>query len=159
MKAKSKLENKKPPEFCLKNQDDKNICLKDYKGNWILVYFYPKDFTPGCTKEACMFRDYFKDLKKEGVTVLGISADSVESHKKFAEKHELPFDVLSDETKEVIKKFKALRKKKMFGKEYLGIVRISFLIDPKYKVVKEYSGVKPQLHAKEVLENVVEMKK
>jgi peroxiredoxin Q/BCP len=150
---------KKPPLFCLKNQENKEICLKDYKDKWILVYFYPKDFTPGCTKEACMFRDYFKELEKEGVVVLGISADSVESHRKFATKHELPFDILSDEKKEVIKEFKALRKKKMFGKEYLGIVRISFLINPDFKVVKEYSSVKPQIHAKEVLEDVKELKK
>lgn len=122
-----KLEkNKKAPAFTLLDQNGKKYKLNDYKGNWLLIYFYPKDNTPGCTKEACMIRDNFPFFEKLDLKVIGISSDSVESHKKFAKKHNLPFTLLADEKKEVIKKYGVLKKKFMFGRTFLGIARTSF---------------------------------
>ncbi len=140
----------KAPDFSLPDQNQKIHSLKDYQGKWVLLYFYPKDNTPGCTKEACAFRDWWNKLKRLGVVVLGISKDSVKSHANFASKYNLPFPLLSDQELEVIKKYGAWGKKKMAGREYFGTKRISVLINPKGKVKKIYNNVKPELHAEEV---------
>jgi len=141
-------------DFSLTDQNEKVHQLSSYKGKWVLLYFYPKDDTPGCTKEACGFRDSLNDLEKHNVSVLGVSADSVSSHQKFAKKYHLNFPLLSDERKEVIKAYGAWGKKKFMGREFEGILRISFLINPKGEIVKKYDKVKPEAHAKEVLEDI-----
>lgn len=148
----------KAKDFTLPDQNGKTHKLSDYLGNFVLIYFYPKDDTPGCTKEACMLRDDFPNFKKIKAKILGISADSVKSHKKFAEKYNLPFTLLSDENREVLKKYAAIKEKSMFGKTFLGIQRMSYLIDKEGKVVKIYENVKPALHAKEVLEDLKNLK-
>ena len=136
------------------DQDGKKHSLSDYGGKWVLVYFYPKDDTPGCTKEACAIRDDIPRFDKLKVKVLGISVDSVKSHKKFAEKYDLPFTLLADEKKEVVKKYNVWQKKEFMGKEYMGTVRTSFLIDPAGKIAKIYEAVKPETHAEEVLSDL-----
>lgn len=140
--------------FSLLDEKGRIHQLKDYLGNWVILYFYPKDDTPGCTKEACNFRDKMNDLKELGIQVLGVSADSVESHKKFKEKHNLNFPLLSDEKKEVIKDYQAWGKKKFMGKEFEGILRISYLINPQGEIVKKYDKIDPKKHADEVLVDV-----
>lgn len=142
---------KKAPLFCLFDQDNKQHCLSDYLGQWVLVYFYPKDDTPGCTKEACALRDSWAEFKKYNAVVLGISGDSVSSHKKFEEKYSLPFPLLADEDREVLEDFGVLGEKSMFGKKYMGIKRESFLVNPEGEIVKHYTNVKPEIHAEEVL--------
>lgn len=146
------------PDFELPDQDGKSHTLSGYIGNFVLVYFYPKDDTPGCTKEACSLRDDFPNFKKLKAKVFGISADSVKSHKKFAEKYDLPFTLLSDEKKSVLKKYKAIGEKSMFGKTFLGIKRMSYLIDKEGKIVKVYEHVKPEVHAEEVLRDLQSLK-
>lgn len=140
----------KAPSFKLPDQDGKIHNLKDYLGKKVLLYFYPKDDTPGCTTEACNFRDGYKDFKKLGLVILGVSADGVKSHKKFAEKFKLPFPLLSDEDKSVCEKYGVWQKKKFMGREYMGIVRSSFLIDEEGKIAKIYEEVKAGEHAEEV---------
>lgn len=147
------------PSFSLPDQDGKPHSLSDYKGQWVLVYFYPKDDTPGCTKEACAIRDNFPKFKKMAAVVLGISKDSVNSHRKFADKHQLPFTILSDENHEVLKKYDAWGEKSFMGKVFMGIKRISFLIDPNGKIAKIYPKVKPETHADEVLADLKLMQK
>ncbi len=142
------------PEFSLPDQFGAVESLVKQRGKWVLVYFYPKDDTPGCTKEACMIRDGFPFFEKLDVTIFGISVDSIASHKKFAEKHRLPFTLLSDEKKEVVTAYGAWGKKKFMGHEYLGTNRISFLIDPKAKIAKVYPKVDPATHADEVLSDL-----
>ena len=139
------------PDFELPDQMGKMHKLSDYQGQKILVYFYPKDNTPGCTVEACQLRDSFPRFSGVNTQVLGISTDSVESHQKFAQKHELPFTLLSDVNKEVVKSYNVYKPKKIFGKEFLGTMRTSFLIDKNGKIAKIYEKVKPALHAEEVL--------
>ncbi len=150
----SKLVGKMAPAFLLKDQNGKNHALKNYIGQKVLLYFYPKDMTPGCTIEAEGFRDRWGDLKKAGVVVLGVSADSQDSHKKFCDKHELNFPLLSDEKKVVLKKYGVWVKKSMYGKEYMGISRESFLIDESGKIIKHYQKVNPDNHPGEVLRDV-----
>lgn len=142
------------PNFTLKDQDDKSHSLKDYNGKWVLLYFYPRDNTPGCTKEACTLRDNFPSFKKIDAKIFGISTDSVASHKKFAEKHELPFTLLADEEKKVVELYGVWQLKKFMGREYMGTMRMSFLINPKGKIEKIYEKVKPAEHAKEVLADI-----
>ena len=142
---------KKAPDFSLLDQDGIKHKLSDYNGGWVLVYFYPKDNTTGCTKQACMIRDSFPNFKKLKITVLGISVDSVKSHKKFEEKYTLPFTLLADEEKKVVNLYGVWQKKKFMGREYMGTVRTSFLIDPNGKIKKIYEKVKPDTHAEEVL--------
>ncbi|MCH7641522.1 thioredoxin-dependent thiol peroxidase, partial [Patescibacteria group bacterium] len=139
------------PGFELPDQDGKLHKLSDYSGKHVLLYFYPKDFTPGCTTEACELRDNFPDFENLGVKVFGVSTDSVESHKRFAERHKLPFTLLADENKKVAKSYGVWKPKKIFGREFLGTHRTSFLIDPKEKIINIYSNVKPKIHAEEVL--------
>ena len=139
------------PDFELSDQMGKVHKLSDYLGESVLLYFYPKDDTPGCTKEACEIRDNFTAFKKLGLKILGVSADSVKSHNNFSEKYSLPFSILSDVNKEVIKEYGVWGKKKFMGKEYEGIKRTSFLVDAKGKIEKIYEEVKPAEHAKEVI--------
>lgn len=155
---KSKFVGKKALDFKLKDQDGKTHSLKDYIGQMILLYFYPKDMTPGCTIEAEGFRDNFDELKSYGVVVLGVSADSESSHKKFCDKHKLNFPLLSDEKKAILKKYGVWIKKSMYGKEYMGISRESFLIGKDGKIVKHYPKVNPVDHPEEVLEDVKSLK-
>ena len=139
------------PDFTLLDQDGAPHTLSSYKGKWVLVYFYPKDDTPGCTKEACAIRDADPDLSSLGAVVLGISADSVKSHKKFADKYQLQFPLLSDEERIAINAYGVWGKKSFMGREYEGIMRTSFLVSPEGIIEKVYENVKPEVHANEVL--------
>jgi peroxiredoxin Q/BCP len=141
------------PEFSLPDQSGTQVSLSDYKDHWVLLYFYPKDNTPGCTVEACGIRDSWRDFQKADIVVLGVSADSIKKHQQFIADHQLPFTLLSDKDREVIKKYDALGEKSMFGKKYLGIMRVSYLIDPQGKIIKIYPKVNPVTHAKEILED------
>lgn len=140
----------KAPTFMLPDQDGKPHQLADWKGKWLLLYFYPKDDTPGCTTEACTLQERLPDLGKAGLAVAGISVDSVQSHRKFADKYKLSFPLLADETKKVVQEYGVWGKKKYMGKEYLGITRSSFLIDPEGRIAKIYPKVDPAVHAEEV---------
>jgi len=141
----------KAPGFHLPDQAGKEHDLKDYAGKWVLLYFYPKDDTPGCTVEACTLRDNFPKFKKMKAVVLGVSADAVKKHAKFAEKYDLPFTLLADEEKSLVNAYGVWAKKKFMGREYMGILRNSYLINPEGKIAKIYEGVKPAAHAEEVL--------
>lgn len=145
------------PDFSLPDQDGKTHTLSQYRGRWVLVYFYPRDDTPGCTKEACGIRDIYAQYTDANITVLGVSKDTVASHKKFAEKYRLPFTILADEKKEVVTLYGVLRVKKMMGRESIGVVRHSFLIDPDGKITKIFTNVKPETHAQEVLDVVQDL--
>jgi peroxiredoxin Q/BCP len=146
--------NQKAPNFTLPDQNGKTHTLHEYLGKRVLIYFYPKDDTPGCTTEACNFRDNIQTLSDAGLVVLGVSADSVKSHKKFADKFNLPFPLLSDENKEVCVAYGVWGKKKFMGREYMGISRMSFLIDEKGNIAKIYEDVKPKEHVVEVIEAI-----
>ena len=152
------LTNKPAPDFSLPDRNSKLHKLSDYQGKWVVVYFYPKDDTPGCTKEACGFRDIFAEYSGKGIEVLGISKDSPASHKKFIEKYKLKFTLLSDEEKKVIKSYGAWGKKKFMGREFEGVFRYSFLIDPKGIIRKVYTTVKPDEHAKQILEDMINLR-
>jgi thioredoxin-dependent peroxiredoxin len=141
------------PEFRLQDQKGKWHQLKDYRGKWVTLYFYPKDQTPGCTTQACEFRDNIFAFKEANAQILGISVDDVESHKKFAEKHGLPFPILADSTKETAKKYGAL--KSYFGMELAR--RDTFLINPEGRVVKHYVEVDPKGHSELVLKDLKEL--
>jgi peroxiredoxin Q/BCP len=138
------------PEFSLPDQNGEIHTMKQYLGKKVLLYFYPKDDTPGCTTEACNFRDGYKEFEKMGLVILGVSKDSVKSHKKFADKFKLPFPLLSDEEGELVEAYDVWQKKKFMGREYMGIVRSSFLIDEEGKIAKIYEEVKAGEHAEEV---------
>jgi peroxiredoxin Q/BCP len=144
-------------DFCLLNQDEVEICLKDLKGKWIVLYFYPKDNTPGCTIEAKEFSELLDEFEKLNAIVIGISPDSPKKHSNFIEKHGLKITLLSDEDKKVIKEFGAWGKKKMYGKEYEGVIRSTFIINPQGEIVQEYKNVKAKGHAKKVLEDLKEI--
>ncbi len=141
----------KAPAFTLPDQDGVMHSLKDYAGQWILIYFYPKDDTPGCTKEACALRDEFPAFGKLKAKIFGVSADTVASHKKFAKKYKLPFTLLADPEKGMIEAYGVWGKKKFMGREYLGISRSSYLVNPERKIEKVYEKVNPLTHANEVL--------
>ena len=140
--------------FSLPDQDGKTHTLKEYIGKWVILYFYPKDDTPGCTKEACNFRDNTAEFKKRGVVILGVSKDSVASHKKFAEKYHLNFPLLSDESLEMIKVYKAWGEKKFMGRVFDGILRKTYLINPKGEIAKVYEKVNPLVHSGEILSDL-----
>ena len=145
------------PDFTLPASTGQDVKLSDYRGKKVVIYFYPKDMTPGCTQESCDFRDYHGDFEKHGVVVLGISPDPIKSHTKFIEKHSLPFMLLSDTEHEVADLFGVWQLKKMYGREYYGIVRSTFLIDEEGKLIKEWRSVKVKGHTNEVLEAVREL--
>ncbi len=140
------------PDFCIQDFEGKGHCLKDFKGNWVVIYFYPKDMTPGCTKEACDFRDNFSYFEKNKVILLGISMDDEESHKKFKEKHNLNFPLLSDKDGNVSKEYGVLKEKNMYGKKIWGIERSTFIINPEGKIQKIWRKVKVDGHIKEVID-------
>lgn len=142
---------KKAYNFSLLDQNGVVHSLADYAGKWLLLYFYPKDDTPGCTKEACAFRDISSEYKKNDITVVGISKDSITSHKKFVEKYQLTFPLLSDESTQVIKSYGAWGEKKFMGKVFDGVKRISFLIDPNQMIQREYDSVNVFTHANDIL--------
>ncbi len=145
-------EGKKAPAFKLKDQNGKTISLSDFAGKNVVLYFYPKDNTSGCTAEACNFRDEFPSFKNIDAVILGVSPDSVESHKKFAEKYNLPFTLLSDENKEVLEKYGVWKEKSMYGRKYMGVERTTYVIDKSGKIKKIFSKVKVPDHNKEVWE-------
>ena len=143
---------KKAPDFSLLDQDGKKVSLKNFKGKNVVLYFYPKDNTSGCTKEACNFRDEFPKFKKSDSVILGVSPDSVSSHKKFADKYKLPFTLLSDEDKKVLEKYEVWKEKSMYGRKYMGVERTTFIIDENGKIKKIFNKVKVDGHNKEVME-------
>ena len=146
------------PDFTLSDQNGKNHSLSEYRGQWVIVYFYPKDLTPGCTTEACNFRDDFPNFQKLNTVILGISKDSVKRHATFAEKYKLPFLLLSDEDGKVCEKYKVWKEKSMYGKTYLGIVRSTYLIDPEGNISRVYPKVKVKEHASELLSDLKMLK-
>lgn len=147
--------NKPAPNFELADQNGDKHQLSDYLGKRVVLYFYPKDDTPGCTTEACNFRDNYSIFKQNDIVILGVSADSEKSHVKFQEKYQLPFTLLSDPDHTVCEAYKVWRLKKFMGRDYYGINRTTFLIDEEGKLVKIYEKVKPAEHAREIIEYFV----
>lgn len=141
----------KAVDFALKDSDDNEIILSDFTGKKVVVYFYPKDNTPGCTKEACSFRDVYDDILDLGAVVIGISPDSQASHIKFREKFGLPFYLLCDEDHKVAEIYGAWGEKKMYGKAYMGIIRSTFIIDENMNIMKVFKKVSPEGHSEEIL--------
>jgi thioredoxin-dependent peroxiredoxin len=141
----------KAPDFTLENQKGESIHLADYQGKVVVLYFYPKDSTPGCTKEACSFRDSSSELETEGAVVFGVSRDSVNSHQRFADKYELNFPLLADTEGKVCEAFGVLQEKNMFGKTGIGIVRTTYVIDANGNIAKVFPKVKVDGHVDEVL--------
>ncbi len=144
----------KAPQFTLPDQNGTNHSLADYAGKWILVYFYPKDDTPGCTIEACSFRDKSEELVKHNIVVLGMSKDTTSSHQKFVTKFNLNFPLLSDTSTKTIKAYGAWGEKKFMGRTFIGILRNSYLINPDGEIAKTYEKVKPAEHTAEVITDV-----
>ena len=140
------------PAFKTKDADGETVSLKDLRGQKVVLYFYPKDDTPGCTKEACSFRDAFSEFKKNGIKVLGVSPDSEAAHKKFVTKYKLPFTLLADTDRSIAEAYGVWGEKKFMGRTYMGVHRTTFLIDEKGKIKKVFEKVKPEDHASEVLE-------
>jgi len=140
------------PDFTVKDENGETVRLKDLRGQKVVLYFYPKDDTPGCTKEACAFRDAFADYKKRNIKVLGVSLDSEASHKKFAIKYKLPFTLLADTDHAISDAYGVYGQKKFMGRRYMGVNRMTFLIDEKGKIKKVFEKVKPDDHAQEVLD-------
>lgn len=146
-------------DFSLPDQNGEVHKLSDYRGSYVALYFYPKDDTPGCTKEACSFRDNQKLFKEKNVVVLGISKDTVVSHKKFARKYKLNFKIFSDVDKKVHKEYKAWGKKKFLGREFEGTLRNTYLIDKEGNLIKTYENVNPLTHAQEILNDIEALNK
>ena len=147
----------KAPEFCLPNQDETEICLRDLAGKWVVLYFYPKDNTPGCTTEACDFSNELEEFEDLDAVILGVSPDSPKKHRNFIEKKGLKITLLSDEDKEVLKAYGAWGLKKMYGKEYEGVIRSTFIIDPNGEIVAEWRKVRVKGHVEEVKNKLKEL--
>lgn len=147
-------EGDKAPDFSLPDSAGNKISLKQFKGKKVILYFYPKDNTSGCTKEACDFNESLPDIESKNAIVIGVSPDSVDSHKKFAEKYNLRFYLLSDESKEVLQKYGVWKEKSMYGKKYFGVERTTFIIDENGKIEKIYPKVKVPGHVKQVLQEI-----
>jgi len=146
----------KAPDFTVMDDQGEKVKLADLKGKKVVLYFYPKDDTPGCTKEACAFRDGIDKIKKRGAVVLGVSADSMESHKKFKSKFDLNFPLLADSDKKMIEAYGVWKEKSMYGKKYMGIERTTFVIDEKGKIAHIFPKVKVDQHYDEVLEALMD---
>ena len=146
------------PNFTLSDQFGNNHTLSDYHGRWVVIYFYPKDMTPGCTTEACNFRDGFPNFQKLNTIILGISKDNIKRHAKFADKYKLPFPLLSDSEGEVCEKYDVWKEKSLYGRTFMGIVRSTFLIDPKGKIARVYPKVKVKEHASELLNDLQDLR-
>lgn len=144
----------KAPEIVLNDKDGNEVKLSDFKGQRVVVYFYPRDNTPGCTRQACAFRDEFAEYKKLGIQVIGISKDSEASHQRFAEKNELPFILLADTELKAIKAYDVWQEKKMYGKVSMGVVRSTYLIGADGMIEKVWKKAKPDTNAKEILEYI-----
>ena len=140
-------EGEEAPEFTLLADDGKKVSLSDYRGKKVVLYFYPKDGTPGCTREATEFRDNIEEFQKEGAIILGVSKDTIRSHQKFKQKHELPFTLLSDPEGKVLDLYGVWKKKSLYGRTFMGTERTTFLIDERGTVKKVYRKVKPKGHA------------
>jgi thioredoxin-dependent peroxiredoxin len=151
--------NDKAPDFTVQDENGKEISLKDLKGKTVVLYFYPRADTPGCTVEACSFRDTFKQMQKTGAVLLGVSPDTPKAQKKFQEKFKLPFSLLADADKKLAIAFDVLKEKNMYGKKVMGIVRTTFIIGPDGKIQHIFPRVKPEGHAEEVLAYLKESKK
>ena len=147
-------EGKAPPAFTLPDAEGKPVSLADFKGKNVVLYFYPKDDTPGCTKEACSFRDGWSKFRKRGVAVLGVSTDDEKSHRKFADKFSLPFPLLADPEKKIVADYGVWGEKSMYGRKYMGTNRVTYVIDEKGKIAAVWPKVKPDAHADEILERV-----
>jgi peroxiredoxin Q/BCP len=147
-------EGQKAPVFTLDDDQGQKVSLGDFRGKTVVLYFYPRDLTPGCTQEACDFRDNWNAATKKGAVVLGVSADPVKKHETFKEKYKLPFPLLSDEGKKALKAYGVWKKKKFMGREFMGIVRSTFLIDKNGKIEKIWSPVSVKGHVGEVLANL-----
>lgn len=147
------------PRFCLPNQDNVEICLRDIIGKWIVLYFYPKDNTPGCTTEACDFNASLPKFEELNAVVLGVSPDSPSSHQKFIDKQSLNFTLLSDEKKEVLSTYGVWKLKKLYGREYMGVERSTFIINPKGKISKIYTNVKVKGHIEELKKDLIDLQK
>ena len=150
--------NEQAPDFCLPNQDDVEICLRDLRGKWVVLYFYPKDNTPGCTTEACDFTDALSEFESLDSIVLGVSADSTKKHRNFIEKKSLKVTLLSDEETSMMQEYGVWQLKKNFGKEYMGIVRTTMIIDPNGVVQKVWEKVKVKGHVQEVKSTLKELR-
>jgi len=148
---------KKAPDFCLPNQDDVEICLRDLKGKWIVLYFYPKDNTPGCTTEACDFTQAAPDFSSLNAIILGVSADSTKKHRNFIEKKNLGITLLSDESTEMMQQYDVWQLKKNYGREYMGIVRSTFIIDPEGIIQAKWEKVRVKGHVEAVKEKLHEL--
>ncbi len=148
----------KAPDFCLPNQDSEEICLRDLRGSWVVLYFYPKDNTPGCTTEALDFSAHLSEFEALGATVLGVSPDSVKKHQNFIAKKELKVTLLSDEEKEVLEKYGIWQLKKNYGREYMGVVRTTYLIDPDGNIAYVWPKVRVKGHVEAVREKLEELR-
>ncbi|MEZ4819323.1 MAG: thioredoxin-dependent thiol peroxidase [Bdellovibrionota bacterium] len=151
-------EGKKAPAFTLASTSGENISSKDLSGSPYILFFYPKDNTPGCTKEACSFRDHFSKLKRKKIALFGISPDSIASHEKFINKQNLPFELLSDPEHKVAEKFGAWGEKKMYGKTYMGILRSTFIVNAQGSIAKVYPKVQVATHAEDILADLKDIK-
>ena len=153
------MEKKNAPPFCLLDQNDENVCLEDFRGKWVVLYFYPKDNSKSCTLEALSFTDNIKSFKDLGAVVIGVSPDSVKSHKNFAHKHNLDLILLSDPEHKVLNQYNVWKMKKMYGKEYMGVERSTFLINSKGQIENEWIKVRVKGHVEEVKQKLIELKK
>jgi thioredoxin-dependent peroxiredoxin len=142
------------PDFSVLNEKGETVSLKDWRGKWVILYFYPKDDTPGCTKEACAFRDNFDRFTSKNAVILGVSLNDEKAHNKFIQKYSLPFSLLIDADTQLSTVYESYGLKKFMGKEYMGITRNSFLIDPEGKIAKIYLKVKPETHPEQILQDI-----
>lgn len=148
----------KAPEFTAKIDGDKDIAISDYRGKWLVLYFYPKDNTSGCTKEACAFRDNMEAISEVGANVLGVSPDSVKSHDRFKAKYELNFNLIADPEKDICELYSIIGEKKMYGKTYMGVIRTTFLISPEGEIKYVWNNVRVNGHVDKVIEKLGELR-